>query len=196
MRRFRELTAALARHGGQRHLPADSPEAIWLENQRAAHRASALPEGKITLLREVGVTLRRTDLWQASYQALRDFHASNGHSRVPAGLRTPQGVDLAGWVTAQRTRHNKSQLPAEMTRLLEEIGFPWNARQEAWYFRYQQARVFKDQHGHLDVAKGTPLNAWLYQQRKKHRADQLPDDQARLLRDLGVLGNLPDGTGA
>ena len=68
-------------------------------------------------------------------------------------------------------------------------------REDAWHARYHEARAFKDQHGHLNATFHTPLGAWLYQQRKKHRTGRLTSEQERLLHDLGALSDPADGAG-
>jgi superfamily II DNA or RNA helicase len=193
MRRYRQLTDALAACGGQRHLPPGSPEAVWLENQRAAHRTGKLPPDKITLLEDAGIVLRRADMWYAAYQALAEFHAAHGHTRVPRRALTPAGIDLNAWVISQRAR--KEQLTSEQIQLLDQIAFPWNAREDAWHARYQEAIAFKDQHGHLNATFHTPLGAWLYQQRKKHRTSRLTGQQEQLLHELGALNDPADEAG-
>jgi hypothetical protein len=193
MRRYHQLTSALASCGGQRYLPPGSPEAVWLENQRAAHRTGTLSADKITLLENAGIVLRRADMWHSAYQALAEFHAAHGHTRVPRRTLTPAGIDLGAWVISQRAR--KDQLTGEQIRLLDQIAFCWNAREDAWHARYHEAVAFKDQHGHLNALFHTPLGAWLYQQRKKHRTGRLTGQQERLLHELGALGDPTDGTG-
>jgi hypothetical protein len=187
-RRYRQLAAAMADSGG-RGLEPGSPEATWLENQRAACRAGRLPEDKIALLRDAGVVLRRSDLWDAAYRQLAAFHAAHGHTRVPRRTLTPAGTDLGTWVTTQRQR--KSRLTTEQIALLEKIGFSWDSRDDAWHARYAEAAAFRDQHGHLAVTFHTPLGAWLYQQRKKHRGGKLTPGQEKLLTDIGALDD-PD----
>jgi Helicase associated domain len=193
MRRYRQLTDALAACGGQRYLPPGSAEATWLENQRAGHRTGKLPADRIALLEQAGLVLRRADMWYSAYQALAEFHAARGHTRIPRGTRTPAGIDLGAWVTSQRTR--KDRLTEEQIRLLDQLAFAWNAREDAWHARYREAVAFKDQHGHLNATFHTPLGAWLYQQRKKHSTGRLTSEQERLLHDLGVLSDPACGTG-
>jgi len=193
MRRYRQLTDALAACGGQRYLPPGSPEATWLENQRASHRTGKLPADRTALLEQAGIVLRRADLWHSAYQALAEFHAAHGHTRVPRRTFTQAGTDLGAWVISQRAR--KERLTDEQIRLLDQIAFPWNARQDAWHARYHEAVAFKDQHGHLNATFHTPLGAWLYQQRKKHRTGRLTGEQERLLDDLGALSDPANGAG-
>lgn len=147
-----------------------------------------------TLLDNAGIVLRRADMWHSNYEALAEFHAAHGHTQVPRRTLTPAGIDLGAWVISQRAR--KSRLTSEQIGLLDQIAFCWNARQDAWHARYQEAADFKNQHSHLNATFHTPLGAWLYQQRKKHRAGRLTAQQEQLLNDLGALSDPADGTGA
>src|SRR5450755_3246925 len=97
-------------------------------------------------------------------------------SRLPGRCRRLPGL-----------RARNGRLTDEQIRLLDQIGFSWNSREDAWHTRYREARAFQDQHGHLNATFHTPLGAWLYQQRKKHRAGRLTGEQERLLHDLGAL---------
>ncbi|HVB43271.1 MAG TPA: Helicase associated domain protein [Streptosporangiaceae bacterium] len=193
MRRYRQLADALDSCGGQRYLPPGCPEAVWLENQRAAHRTGKLSADKITLLENADIVLRRADMWHSAYEALAGFHAAHGHTRVPRRTLTPAGIDLGAWVTSQRAR--KARLTSEQIRLLDQIAFCWNAREDTWHARYQEAADFKNQHGHLNATFHTPLGAWLYQQRKKHRTGRLTSQQEQLLNNIGALSDPADGTG-
>lgn len=194
-RRLTQLTDALARYGGQQNLPPGSPEALWLEHQRAAAEAGRLPTAKIAVLEGAGLVLRRADQWQVSYQALKDYHAAHGHFRVPRGTLSPDGSDLSGWVTSQRRRRTSGELTGPQQRLLQEIGFTWDAREDTWHARYADARDFHEQHGHLRTPSRA-LNYWLRQQRTRHQAGALTDDQARLLSAIGGLDDpatMPSG---
>ena len=60
--------------------------------------------------------------WQMKYQTFKQYIKDNGNSTVSA--RHP----LVGkWVTNQRTLKRTGQLSEERIRLLDEIGFIWDA---------------------------------------------------------------------
>jgi hypothetical protein len=122
MRRYHQLTGALTRYGGPWNLPADSPEATWLEGQHTAHAVGKLPAGKITLLEQAGIPVRRLDPWAAGYQALMAFKAGHGHLRVPDGHKTAGGFALSDWQKDQRVRRKAGRMTAGQVRLLEEAG--------------------------------------------------------------------------
>jgi superfamily II DNA or RNA helicase len=90
-----------------------------------------LPDGKITLLEQAGIAVRRPDLWLAGYQALADFKAGNGHLRVPDGYKTAGRINLSDWQRDQRVRRKAGRITAEQVRLLDEAGFCWDPLAEA-----------------------------------------------------------------
>ena len=122
MRRYHQLTGALARHGGPQHLPHDSPEATWLEGQHLACHRGKLPDGKIALLEQAGIPVRRPDPWATGYEALLAFKAGHGHLRVPDGYKTAGGFALSDWQRDQRVRRKAGRMTAGQERLLEEAG--------------------------------------------------------------------------
>ena len=124
MRRYHQLTEAITRHGGPRNLPPGSPEATWLEGQHLAHHHGKLPDDKIALLEQAGITIRRPDRWMAAYQALMDFKAGHGHLRIPDGLhrrRRDRPVRLAARPARpaqSRPAHRGAGTPAGRGRVL------------------------------------------------------------------------------
>lgn len=187
MRRYQQLAQAVARYGGPRNLPPGSPEAGWLETQYNTFRKGRLPARKIALLEEAGAQIRPADPWTEGRQALAALKAANGHLRIPDGYKTPGGLKLANWASRQRARWKAGQLTAGQARQLEELGFTPDPDADLWHARYAQARAWKEEHGHLTFPAKHPLRHWLHKQRKHHRDNRLPDDRARLLRDLGAL---------
>jgi superfamily II DNA or RNA helicase len=187
MRRYQQLTAALARYGGPANLPDDCPEATWLEGQHLAHHRRKLPDEKIALLEQAGIAVRRPDPWDAGYQALIAFKTAHGHLRVPDGYKTADGFALSDWQRDQRVRRKADRMTAGQQRLLDQAGFCWDPLTEAWNARYQEAAAWKQEHGHLRLPRKHPLKEWLSRQQKNHRQGRLPEDRARLLRELGAL---------
>lgn len=178
------LAAAITAHGGQRNLPPGSDQARWLDRQRAAFHQATLAAGKITMLREAGVTLSRDDLWHDTYQALARFRAAHGHFRVPKGTTTPAGTDLEHWQRTQRRSRGNGTLPPDKEKLLDAIGFPWNPRQHAWQARYHDLKAFRDEHGHLRVPARTPLAKWFGEQCKLADTGQLAPERLTALTGL------------
>jgi hypothetical protein len=156
MRRYRQLTEAITRHGSPGNLPPGSPEATWLEGQHLARHHGKLPEDKIILLEQAGITIRRPDLWIAAYQAITAFKAEHGHLRIPAGHTGAAGIDLCDWQRDQRVRRKAGRITAEQERLLDQAGFCWDPATGAWNARYHEAAAWKTEHGSLDLPRRHP----------------------------------------
>ncbi|MEU9337965.1 Helicase associated domain protein [Streptomyces sp. NPDC048290] len=174
MRRFHQLKAVHDRRTSVLRLPGDMPEAVWLESQYVSHRNGRLDPWQLALMKTIGIdfTDRRRALWLSAYNMLKNFHTEHGHWNVPAGLRTPEDVDVRSWKATQRTSHKAGTLPAEFTDLLDKIGFPWDPARERWDARRTELARFYACHGHFSVPSG-PLGNWYYQQCKKHREGKL-----------------------
>jgi superfamily II DNA or RNA helicase len=166
MRRYQQLAQALARHGSPRDLPPGSPEAGWLEAQHNTFRKGRLPASKIALLQEAGIQVRPADPWTDGCQALAALKAANGHLRIPQGYKTPGGHKLANWASRQRANWKAGLLTTEQAWQLEELGFSLDPDADLWHARYQEARAWKEEHGHFALPAKHSLRHWLYTQRK------------------------------
>ncbi|MGP4114016.1 Helicase associated domain protein [Streptomyces sp. 4N509B] len=171
MRRYRELERIYHRHKNLLRLPEKSPEAVWLEGQRAAYRNGRLAEWQINLMEEIGIDFadRRKVAWRKTFDAVKQFHAEHNTWTFPDDFVTTTGVSGASWVKTQRFRKKEGTLSREQMALLDGIGFPWDPAQERWEARFTELESFHAAHGHLNVPGPGPLKSWLYQQRKKFR---------------------------
>jgi superfamily II DNA or RNA helicase len=194
MRRYHQLTEAITRHGGPASLPPGSPEATWLEGQHLAHHRGKLPDANIILLEQAGITIRRPDVWMASYQAIVAFKAEHGHLRIPVGYTGEAGIDLCDWQRVQRVRRKAGRMTSEQERLLTDAGFCWDPVTEAWNACYEQAAAWKQEHGSLDLPRKHPVREWLYRQQKLHDTGRLAADRAALLRELDALADPPSAS--
>lgn len=112
------------------------------------------------------------------YNQLSDFHATNGHCRVPS--TSPLGQ----WVVRQRFLYRqyplgqaKPSLTNERIDLLNQLSFQWSTRSEQmWDTRMNELRQFKRQHGHAMVPRkydpNPQLSSWVATQRKNYNRRQ------------------------
>jgi hypothetical protein len=106
---------------------------------------------------------------------------------VPAKHKE-EGYAVGGWVTKQRS--NKEALPSERRQRLEDLGFVWDARNDAWEEGFSKLQQFKKREGHCKVpAKhkeaGYGLGGWVNAQRSKKEV--MPAERRQRLDDLGFV---------
>ena len=152
---------------------------VWVKNQR--RNARIRPNDSKTRLRieklnEVGFIWDTKDegntiydaTWMRRYEELKQFRKERGNLHVPMN-ESREYDSLALWVRSQRSlyrqhnafiSHTSTDCTCNTKRidLLNDIGFAWNGktsleqrRNEAWWDRFAELRVFYDAFGHLDI---------------------------------------------
>lgn len=141
------MVDALARHVARTgdanvpagHLEGGLPLGDWLQGvlrRRAADRLPAALADELAIVtpsatRPGALRWQRNEMrWLLGYEALCQFAAREGHSRVPAGHVEvlPDGVEVAlgRWTAAQHSARQHGSLDAEQTRQLEQQpGWTW-----------------------------------------------------------------------
>lgn len=123
-------------------------------------------------------------MWLNNYEELVAFFREEGHFRVPEDYLTVDGVNLASWKNGQRQRRKQGKLLEEEQRLLDKIGFPWDAYTENWDKRYAEAVAFVARHGSLQPKAGSRLANWLDRQRANLADGTLPESCRQQLTAL------------
>ena len=95
----------------------------WISNQRKAKKNNELSEERIQLLDEVGFTWDKLEQqWIGKYQKLLHYEKEHGNTKVPQNH-----PELGDWVSDQRVNKRKNKLSEERIRLLDKVGFIWDA---------------------------------------------------------------------
>ena len=154
----------------------------WVNKQRTAKVNNRLPEERMRLLDRIGFTWNQLEEdWQESYQLLKDFVEKNGHAMVPQ-----QHPRLGRWVAVQRRTKIKGTLSEERIRLLHEVGFIWNTKEQAWQDNYQLLKDFIEKNGHAKVPDADPaIGRWVRKQRQAKKKGKLPEERIYLLDAVG-----------
>ena len=112
----------------------------WLRAQKSYYifkqdgKPNYMSDEREKLLSDLGVNWppkRVITSWETRYQELLNYRRQYGHVNVP--WRWTTNRPLAAWVNAQRKKYvdmqkgRKSNLTQEQIRLLDEIGFRWQA---------------------------------------------------------------------
>mmetsp|Transcript_2194 Transcript_2194/g.3171 ORF Transcript_2194/g.3171 Transcript_2194/m.3171 type:complete len:389 (+) Transcript_2194:165-1331(+) len=118
-----------------------------------------------------------SDLWNLNYQKLGQFRQKNNHCVVPCEYN--EDPSLARWVKRQRHLYHlllkgkKSSLRPDRVKLLNDIGFSWDAKDALWQERYKNLVEFKNEHGHCVVptifAENQRLATWVKFQRRQYK---------------------------
>lgn len=103
----------------------------WLSRQRSAFGDpgkgdTALTEERAAMLREIGLSLGKTDSWDYRYSLVQKYADCHGDLRIPADYRTPEGIWLGKWLYLQRRElafsPSESKLTPDQRRKLRELG--------------------------------------------------------------------------
>jgi hypothetical protein len=144
---------------GHSNVPVDHPDnpslSLWVQKQRHAHKVGKMPVENEVELRSIGFVF---DVYAAAFdrglEKLKAYRKEYGHCRVP---RSYSDSELVSFVKQQRTQYrrlengNSSSLTGERRRKMEELGFEWQARLNAWDENYKRLRDFHREHNHCNV---------------------------------------------
>ena len=137
--------------------------------------------------------------WNLRLRELREFKDEHGHLVVPA---TSEFRPLHNWIYQQRKMRREGNLLDTRFRPLDEIGLEWEPPRgrkkgtgeprpqvfhDQWVAMFDWLRSFHRENGHCKVPKtqNVKLHAWVHEQRRKHRRDELDEKRAEMLRGIG-----------
>ncbi len=169
------------------------PLGSWVNRQRFAYSTKTLSDERRDRLNSLEGWSWDThaDRWERCYEALWEFAAKYGHSRVPTGFTTSDGSRLDSWIQRQRKDRDKDDLTQDRITRLEQIpGWTWDPFVDLWEQGYEHLAQFVRQHNTARVPKnfvsadGFRLGAWVHTQRWKYNAKSLPSDLADRLSSL------------
>jgi len=125
-----------------------------------------------------------TPAWMARYNELKETYARQGNIRVSCGRL------LSTWISRERRTKAKggAYYPAEKKDLLDKLEFQWilPVISPAWMARYDELKVFKATHKHLDVPPGKGLGDWFRKERAKAKSQGYQVEKMELLETLGL----------
>jgi hypothetical protein len=116
------------------------------------------------------------------YEALVAYKNEYGDCAVPKAW--PKNQKLGVWVGTRRK--NRSKLPEDQIKMLDDIGFDWAPHTTYWEQMYTQLVAYKEEHGDCLVSQRGPekqLANWVANRR--HNKIALSEDQIRRLDEIG-----------
>jgi hypothetical protein len=187
---FEALTAFKAREGHcrvpQAHLEGSIKLGMWIGTQRRSQ--NTLPAERRQRLDAIGfVWDPLKDAWEEGVAALTTFKAREGHCRIP-NLHREGTFRLGQWVGD--LRKHKDMVLLERRKRLDDIGFVWDVRGEAWEEALFALNQFKAREGHCNVPQlhreGTiKLGKWVAHQRRDR--DTIPTERKQRLDAIGFV---------
>jgi hypothetical protein len=113
----------------------------------------------------------------------KQFRREHGHCVIPHDF--PPNQSLARWAKRQRyqyklyteaataTGKNKGSMTSERVKVLEKIGFCWDAQESTWCDRHAELRAYNKQKGNADVpseyVENRKLGVWVKCQRRQYK---------------------------
>lgn len=95
----------------------------WCSSQRKARNQAKLTPQQIELLEELGfIWDLRDHVWNQSFSEMKLFQNEHGHTHPPTSTK------LGRWAQTQRTDKRKNKLKADRKKLLDSVGFSWDAK--------------------------------------------------------------------
>ncbi|KAL3801187.1 hypothetical protein ACHAWO_002758 [Cyclotella atomus] len=157
----------------------------WVIMQRGAYNKKELPQYRIEQLDSIGFDWNpRGNKWTDMYEQLKAFKEVHGHCNVSKKLHPDKA--LGAFVNTQRRFYNEKRMSPERIKLLEDLDFCWNTKNEYWDDMYKQTKEYKEQHGDLNVPTTSPLYSWMSCQRTKYRNSNLSQERTDLLNAIGI----------
>lgn len=139
-------------------------------------------------------------LWQEQFEQLLKFKGAFGHCNVP--ITFPQDQVLARWVKRQRYQYKREQegktsaINDARIRLLESIGFVWDAHAASWQEKFNSLANYRRLTGHCNIpscdAEHAQLLTWMKCQRRQYKLftsggpSNITIDRINMLNSIGM----------
>lgn len=165
---------------------------MWASNQRTKKQKGNLLDDRIACLDSIGFEWNLRDfLWDKMLSALFNYKAKNGNCNVPRNYDEYQGLSL--WVGTQRHLYNIGKLPKSRYKILNDMGFVWDTREDRWDHMYRSLVEFHLSNGDSNVPStfhNQKLSKWVNQQRVSYRKNMLSKVRTDRLNEIGFQWDL------
>jgi hypothetical protein len=204
-KRYEELVEYYKEHGHSM-VPTESQThkelGKWVAHQRLQYnkiiqsdltKGTRLSNERICLLNELDFVWDVYEhLWTKRYEELVEYYKEHGHTMVSQERETHK--ELSMWVYVQRRCYKeriqgKPQgfcMTNERIRLLNELDFVWDPREDIWTKRYEDLKEYYAEHGHSMVPAQSEtykeLGVWVQMQRQCYKQKI----QGNLPKEIGI----------
>ena len=172
---------------------------IWIVNQRIAYYLNKLSDDRINLLESIGMVWNvYSDKWTTGLEELNNYYKENGNLIISVDYVCENGFNLGTWVKNIRKKYRLGELTKEQIKILNDIGFNWNASNGLWNNGYEKAKKFFLEFGNLYISRdykiydGFELGNWISTQRTYYKKGKLAKEQIDLLNGIGMIWSIED----
>lgn len=177
----------------------------FIQLQRRRFAAGLLSDDRQKILRDLGVKLERTypptpekERWERNFLLLQSYAVERGHTKMPVGYVTADGIQLRSWLASQAMLLRKGKLNAERHARLVAIGWVAHPLEKAWGKSIAAlAKCISENGGKTTFPRTfiTPEGfrpfAFIARQLASFRAGELAAQRAEELRAVGVAIDRP-----
>jgi hypothetical protein len=160
----------------------------WVKEQRHIHKTGKLSLERKARLHTLQFTWNpKSAAWEAMFAELNCYRERFGDCNVPK--KWPENPELGAWVGTQRIFDTKGWLSADRKRRLNDLGFVWRPKGDAWENMFAELQRYKKRFGDCDVPVGWKENPklarWVLTQRS--RAGELPPERKARLNEVSFI---------
>ena len=154
----------------------------WISDQRSKYREGTLSGELAQSFETLGIQWNVfSDHWEDMFAVAKEYFQRQGDLWISPNYITPENIRLGGWISQQRKKLNgrgrSSPLTAEQKCRLDTIGMVWDPYTLKWMLKYQLAKKFYLENGHLHIPHdyvtktGEKLGMWICSQRQALRGN-------------------------
>ncbi len=166
----------------------------WQSGQMKAYKKVKLDNERIKRLEDIGFIWNKFEVtFKNGYQETLKYKQRFGNANAPNNYTTQDGYNLGRWQTSRRGDYIKSKLGDEQIKELKDIGFIWDALDEAWEKGYQESLKYKQEFGDANApamynaSDGFSLGWWQGTQRTTCKNGILDNDRVKRLNEIGFV---------
>lgn len=172
----------------------------WINKQRARYYKGILLPERLAKLQEFSDwewNINDAE-WKENFQAYREYVDHTG-DLIARGKAEWDGVPVAFWAKKQRQLKAANNLKGQREKLLDSVGFVWNARDAGFYEIVRRLTKYVAENGNALVPADYKTDGYLLGRKVAHQRalyanHHLADDRVKLLDELGMVWDTKEAT--
>ncbi len=173
----------------------------WRSRQRNSYKKGKLSSDKIKGLEDIGFVWDPFEkAFEQGFQETLKYKEQKGDANALRSYKTPAGFNLGIWQSHQRKNYKKGILSEDKIKRLEDIGFVWAPKKEAFEKGIRETLRYKEQTGDANAPieyktyEGFKLGMWQSTRRRDYKKSILSPDKIKRLQDIGFVWKPDEGS--